>query len=309
MCCPMTHRSGLHQPTVALLLSLDAKLTSSGGYELPLDVWLKQRETIASSQIGVGPGRRPSLQVTFSCVFCHKLKARAAFEVAKTVRRGKPVRMTCSAVCRTRMSNTNRGFIDRSCNVCGMELLNSRGRRTCSDACLHIARRRFQRPAAVVPPRHCEICSHPFTPAWGPSKARFCSRKCQAKGHKLAMTGRANPNFRHGLGTDRGDTRAWYAAKKQVWQRDQMMCVVCQSDEQLQVHHVNMIPTDHALFNLISLCRGCHKQAHSRLRPIPSQWLSDYAVHAMFSISRSKELSASSPTISSSTTASSSMTR
>ena len=75
-----------HQPTIELLLSLGAMQRPSGGYELDLEMWSKQRESIASSQAGVSYQQRPLLWVTFYCGQCLKLGARRASELAKKAR-------------------------------------------------------------------------------------------------------------------------------------------------------------------------------------------------------------------------------
>lgn len=277
----------LHQPSIELLLSLGALPKPFGAYALPLETWLKQRETIASTQAGVGARRKPLLLVTFSCARCGVIGDRPAYEVRKKIK-ARGVILYCGLTCSTRANNSARGMVDhRTCNGCtALMEPNRRSKLYCSPACyttaIQIRGVKSRNPALD---RVCGYCRIPFRartlsqPVRAPG--RFCSRACKNKGQAQDVAGINNPGWRNGINTTRGLSKAWYAAKQLVWNRDRCRCVVCGENDRLDVHHINMIPSDHRLENLVALCRGCHRKFHAAERSKPSRilwpWLSAYA--------------------------------
>ena len=49
-----------------------------------------------------------------------------------------------------------------------------------------------------------------------------------------------------------------------VRDRDDGMCVICDSTENLEVHHINGIRRDNHLDNLVTLCRKCHVRVETQ---------------------------------------------
>lgn len=57
-----------------------------------------------------------------------------------------------------------------------------------------------------------------------------------------------------------GWTRNW---KQAAWRRAAGRCELCQSDKPRDTHHKDFGKTNHALDNLLVLCRLCHKGLHA----------------------------------------------
>ena len=93
------------------------------------------------------------------------------------------------------------------------------------------------------------------------------------------MSGENNPNWRGGV--TRWDKKIRSSKQYKEWKqacldRDNHMCVICGSEENLQVHHI--IPfarypeTRFNLGNGITLCEECHAKAHNgRLYSSPKE--------------------------------------
>lgn len=60
----------------------------------------------------------------------------------------------------------------------------------------------------------------------------------------------------------------WQKRRVEILQRDNFKCVLCKSEDRLEIHHINYIdgikaweyPND----MLITLCRGCHEKEYPR---------------------------------------------
>ncbi|WP_439516136.1 HNH endonuclease [Sediminibacterium sp.] len=71
----------------------------------------------------------------------------------------------------------------------------------------------------------------------------------------------------------------WKAKRKEIIERDLFKCVICGSDEDLQVHHRQYhfikaiqkfkVPWDYPGHLLITLCSTCHGRGHSKFK-VPS---------------------------------------
>lgn len=60
---------------------------------------------------------------------------------------------------------------------------------------------------------------------------------------------------------------AWKKKRKAILKRDGDKCLICGSNDGLQVHHINSLDT-HPIMkledrNLISVCRKCHEAIHN----------------------------------------------
>jgi hypothetical protein len=68
----------------------------------------------------------------------------------------------------------------------------------------------------------------------------------------------------------------WKAKRLEIMARDKGQCVICQSAEELQVHHRQYqfikaenafkVPWDYPGHLLITLCRNCHQRGHSKFK-------------------------------------------
>lgn len=87
---------------------------------------------------------------------------------------------------------------------------------------------------------------------------------------KIDRTGENNPNWRGGV--TRWDKKVRGSKQYREWKeaclnRDNHMCVICGSTENLHVHHIiSFAKYPETRFNLgngITLCERCHSKAHS----------------------------------------------
>jgi hypothetical protein len=288
-----------HQPTEELLRSLGAEPNLFGEYTLAMDVWLRQREIIASSLAGVGYKRWPLVVVTFSCGQCGKPTQGRASEIEKKLRKGRTA-IFCSQSCATLAMNLSWGHKQWHCHGCGKPLPSKDQHPSyyCSENCRSGAYKRYAIAKITVPLRPCVVCGAIFRPQTNKTPGLCCSRQCQAARHSKMMLGTNNPGFRHGI-SRYGVARQWEKVKKLIRERDGSKCVACGTMYPLDVHHINIIPTDQRLENLVCLCREHHVALHAGERSKPKMmlfpWLSEYAVEktAMFLMSKSRELSVS----------------
>ena len=68
----------------------------------------------------------------------------------------------------------------------------------------------------------------------------------------------------------------WRAKRSEIMARDKGCCIICQSTEELLVHHRQYqfvkhdnafkVPWDYADHLLITLCKSCHSRGHSKFK-------------------------------------------
>jgi len=68
----------------------------------------------------------------------------------------------------------------------------------------------------------------------------------------------------------------WKAKRSEIMARDKNCCVICQSTDELQIHHRQYhfvkaangfkVPWDYADHLLITLCKSCHQRGHSKFK-------------------------------------------
>jgi len=76
--------------------------------------------------------------------------------------------------------------------------------------------------------------------------------------------------------------KRWKEKRVEILTRDNNQCLICQSEEKLQVHHrqyqyIKMLkkfkaPWDYESHLLITLCEGCHSRGHSKYK-IPNVYI------------------------------------
>lgn len=163
----------------------------------------------------------------------------------------------CSAV--------NRKVVGSSptCAVCGND---TNGNKYCSKKCNNIVTH-----AARKETRKCQRCEKEYS-ADKQTIRRLC-RSCIATVDPRSTYGSKNPMWKGGhkywktgrFGRDK-DGLSWKAQRNLAWERDNYTCQKClrtriELKRKPDVHHIKpyRISFSHALVNLISLCKKCHK--------------------------------------------------
>lgn len=266
---------------------------------LPLDEFLRLRESIGSTAAG-GTSPRVNLPpVILSCSRCAAEYVRPAYEVSKSIRRGLRDRY-CSIECsRAHHAIKNR----RKCEKCG-----SPTPRKTMRYCPGCRPARTGRPAMYAPIRRdCPTCQATFLSRWMGRRAGkhqvYCSRTCAGIGHSARMAGRGNPKWKHGatpLRQQPHSARAFRLMRPNIILRDGGACVVCKDTAKLHVHHLDDWPMNNAATNLVTLCARCHRKWHAAKDSKPSRtlwpWLIEYPVGLPCSISKSPRTTTSSLT-------------
>jgi hypothetical protein len=102
----------------------------------------------------------------------------------------------------------------------------------------------------------------------------FCCDDCQYTFQSEQFSGKGNPRYIDGSGTQRNYGKGWKEAKKKALRRDSSSCVICGSGEQdigrkPSVHHKKPVRTfdnpenAHHLNNLVCLCPKHHQQVEA----------------------------------------------
>ena len=129
----------------------------------------------------------------------------------------------------------------------------------CQRACYNTYKRTH--PESYEKPKgNCDGCGKKLT---GQQK-KFCSHPCY-----LASRSRGAEAY----------NGAFLALKMQVIARDSG-CLLCGTQEQLEVHHLDHDPTHNAMGNLGTLCRTCHRAYH-RMNDTVQKILREHTVQTM----------------------------
>lgn len=102
------------------------------------------------------------------------------------------------------------------------------------------------------PLQHCTICGHIQQYATCiDCKKKQRKQNYQTNKHKESERAKNNQYYR---------SAEWRRTREYVINRDYQQCVLCQTDQQLEVHHIierakggNDTPS-----NLVTLCKSCH---------------------------------------------------
>ncbi|WP_458207194.1 HNH endonuclease [Haladaptatus sp. NG-SE-30] len=89
------------------------------------------------------------------------------------------------------------------------------------------------------------------------------------------IVGENNPSWNGGTYTEFGSN--WFRLREQVRERDEVCQVCCEdgSNHMLDVHHIvprtefEVVEHSNTLYNLVLLCRSCHKRVEHRSIPCP----------------------------------------
>lgn len=291
---------------VASQLSPCVKALGFTGSPLPLDEWLKLRETILSS-----PDVDTSVRIFFppvivSCACCGTAAEKMGYEVVKAIKRGHRD-FYCGKAC----SESHHAIKHRrKCRACGKPT-----HKKTSGYCVGCRPKRPGRKTIYLPvERICPMCSTPFLARWRGQKhqdyATYCGKSCAERGHSRLMAGVGNPKWKHGatpLREQPHSAKAFRTMRPLIRERDGHKCVVCSATKSLHVHHIDNWPMNNASSNLVTLCATCHRKWHAAIDSKPSTilwpWLIEYAKRPLFSTSKSPATITSLPMASASTTA------
>ena len=148
-----------------------------------------------------------------------------------------------------------------TCDFCKKEFETSPSKRInkhiyCSKECSYNAMRGVKHATKKIT-LTCKSCGNEFEVIPSRvSKAKYCSKKCTTDSSR----GSGNPNWRGGVSPHFNADEIWWNIRKLALERDNFECAICDSPENLEVHHI--IPYrligKHELENLVTLCSGCH---------------------------------------------------
>jgi len=206
----------------------------------------------------------------------------------------------CSKECKSQWESKNKtgknnpnwsgGKVELVCENCGESFETNKyekknGRSFCSQKCA--GEHRKEKMKGEKNPSwkggkieiECEWCgdTKKVTPA--KKSQRFCSTECymywlSEKRKNEAWVGEDNPMWKDGASDDRRYGRNWAKQRKKAKKRDKHKCMLCDSKNDLVVHHKRPLRTfdktktswwkeANKLNNLITLCRSCHSKIHT----------------------------------------------
>lgn len=109
------------------------------------------------------------------------------------------------------------------------------------------------------------------------AKNYLCSKECREEFQSERMKGENNPRYLDGESRGKKYNSNWRKVRKKAIERDNNSCQICQSEENLHVHHI--IPVRefenendaHFLENCITLCPSCHRNIEYKNLEIPDE--------------------------------------
>ncbi len=177
----------------------------------------------------------------------------------------------------------------RECVYCGKTFtpdVNHSYSTTCSYACYYKNRNKIdkerrdkRRQEELSKGRKCICCGKTFIPTTYANK--ICSDECRSRlksEHRKKLYDAMSQEERTALYKHKRNVR-YRSSYKKVELRDNGICQICGSVENIQIHHINgrgevridqdghreYVDCDHSAKNLISLCVKCHKSIHNNL--------------------------------------------
>lgn len=115
--------------------------------------------------------------------------------------------------------------------------------------------------------RSCVICSKEFTERRATERI-CCGKRCRRLRMAQIHSGELSRFWRGGkMAPYVGE---WKFQRALTRERDGYKCVLCGSEDRIQVHHKNpyRYSKSHALSNLQTLCRSCHSKEEYKANPI-----------------------------------------
>lgn len=112
----------------------------------------------------------------------------------------------------------------------------------------------------------------------------FCDEQCMGKWRSRNVVGEDHPQWKGGTCTDFGSN--WFWMRRKIRARDEV-CQVCGEDgskQSLDVHHIvprsefDVVENSNKPYNLVLLCRSCHKRVEHGSIPCPHPTLGEGSV-------------------------------
>lgn len=219
-------------------------------------------------------------RTTISCKYCKK-----EFTVQNNKAKS---RKFCSKKCSNRYNRpiTKKDYF--ICEWCGNRFYSWKYRqnRFCSNQCRSEFAAR-QPKSTYMPEIHvilnCVICNSEYETTTHHVRLRgssCCSTECVAELNSRRMKGKNNPNWHGGITND-GYGSNWQRQSRKARKRDDYTCQNCgykSKTRNLDVHHIIPIKyfngdwkNANKLYNLICLCRSCHRKVDNKIYIIQSE--------------------------------------
>ena len=233
------------------------------------------------------------MPVTLTCDNCGK-----QFSVPPS--RAKSKTHFCSLACMSQFNNGDRnpnwkgGLVVSQCRNCGAEIQTKPSHvkkgegtycsRTCKAAWISKNALGYDPRTRVI--KQCQVCGKdvPVKPSHIATDGTYCSRECMATAFQKSLTGRSNPNYRHG----KTGTKDWVRAHRvlatakrknapgqhsgddiaDLMRHQGGECAMCHCDITDKFHVDHRIPLSRGghnnVGNLQLLCPKCNLTKHAR---------------------------------------------
>jgi hypothetical protein len=206
-----------------------------------------------------------------SCSYCNKI-----FNTWPS--RAKQQRVFCSRECyKLSPPRLKVRKVSKICKHCkkGFMIYNSKAKRKCGVYCSKKCYSDHIKPQLIK----CFICSKSCQDFRGKRKRKYCSINCSIK--KKFPRGEKNPHYKNGIGY-------YKTISKNTTNK---ICSLCQTNKNIEMHHIDGDRTNNTLTNLTTICRCCHMRIHKipkRLNIKLKDAFNYYKKHLLYNLSTKK---------------------
>ena len=189
----------------------------------------------------------------------------------------------CSKECQTESQKRRVKLICECCEEAyKVEQSRKDTSRFCNRKCKDTHKR--ERPDPTVPCSWCDDLVKRAKSEIEQYEHHFCDDQCMGEWRSRNVVGENNPSWKGGTYTDFGSN--WFRVRSKIRERDEV-CQVCGEDglnHMLDVHHIvprcefDAVENSNKLYNLVLLCRSCHKRVEHRSIPCPHPTLQPRSV-------------------------------